>query len=114
MVSKSIPKINAQIGNGKKIKVIKSNVFLNGKIIQIHCKNCGFEGFPGCVRERKSINNTSTNIQQIIFKSMKTMQNPCSKNDATNIGNHQKWTSKGNEQTSKNLSEIDSKKYRKT
>ena len=46
-------KINAKIGNGEIIKIIKIRVFLNGEIIQIHSKNNGFEGFAGCVRERK-------------------------------------------------------------
>ena len=41
----------------KIIKVIKINVFLNGKIILIHCKNNGFEGFAGCARERKKVSN---------------------------------------------------------
>ena len=72
MVPKSIPKsikINAQIGNQKIIKVIKIHVFLNGKIIQIHCKNNGSEGFTGCARERKryqiNIRNDTTNHTNI-------------------------------------------------
>ena len=72
---KSMPKLVTN----KIIKVIKSNVFLNGKTIQIHCKNNGFEYFTGCVRERKRYQtniNKNTNHTQI---NEKTMQNSCSK-----------------------------------
>ena len=34
-------------------KIIKHHVSLKGKIIQIHCKNNGFECLAGCARERK-------------------------------------------------------------
>ena len=37
----------------KIMKIIKNHVSLKGKIIQIHCKNNGFEGLAGCARERK-------------------------------------------------------------
>ena len=51
--------------------VIKNHVFLNGKIIQIHCKNNDFEGLAGCVREQKGINKTSKIIQNTFPKSIK-------------------------------------------
>ena len=42
----------------KKIKkIIKNQVSLKGKIIQIHCKNNGFQGLAGCARERKRYQN---------------------------------------------------------
>ena len=37
----------------KIMKIIKNHVSLRRKIIQIHCKNNGFEGLAGCARERK-------------------------------------------------------------
>ena len=36
------------------MNVIKNHVSLEGKIIEIHCKNNGFEGLAGCARERKT------------------------------------------------------------
>ena len=45
---KSMPKLVTK----ESIKVIKNHVFLNGKIIQIHCKTMVFEGVTGCVREQ--------------------------------------------------------------
>ena len=38
-------------------KIIKNHVSLKGQIIQIHCKNYGFEGLTGCARERKRYQN---------------------------------------------------------
>ena len=64
----------------KIMTIIKNHVSLKGKRIQIHCKNNGFEGLAGCVRERKryqtNIKNDTTNHTNI---DEKTMQNPCSK-----------------------------------
>ena len=36
----------------KIMKIIKSHVFLTGKIIHIHYKRLFFKGLAGCVRER--------------------------------------------------------------
>ena len=79
---KSMPKLVAQ----KIMKIIICHVFLNGKIIETPCKNNGFEGLAGCVREQKryqqNIKNDINIHPQINDKSM---QNVYSKNDATNM-----------------------------
>ena len=46
---KSMPK---QVSK-KIMKIIKNHVSLKGTVIQIHCKNNGFEGLARCARERK-------------------------------------------------------------
>jgi hypothetical protein len=45
----------------KIMKIIKNNVSLKGKIIQILCKNYGFEGLAGYARERKRYQNKHQN-----------------------------------------------------
>ena len=56
----------------KIMKIIKNHVSLKGKIIQIHCRNYGFEGLAGCVRERKRYQTkTSKERPTSIPKSMK-------------------------------------------
>ena len=50
----------------KKIKnFIKNHVSLNGKIIQIHCKNKCFQGLAGCVREQKRYPKNTKNAIEI-------------------------------------------------
>ena len=64
----------------KIIKAIIIHVFLNGKIICIHCKNNGFEGFTGSVRERKRYQTNIKNDKTIHTKiDERAMQNSCSK-----------------------------------
>ena len=47
----SMPKLLTE----KIMKVIKNQVCLNGKIIEIHCKNKGcFKGLAGCMCERET------------------------------------------------------------
>ena len=62
------------------MKIIKVQVSLKGKIIQIHCTNNGFEGSTGCARERnkyeKNIKNGPTKHPKVYEKSM---LNLCSK-----------------------------------
>ena len=71
---KSMPKyVSANI-----MKIRKDQVFLNGKIIQIHCKTNIFEGFAGCVCERKRYQTPSSMKVNSILKSI---QNRC-ENDA--------------------------------
>ena len=45
----------------KIMNIIKNHVSLKGEIIQIHCKNHGFEGLAGCARERKRYQNKYQN-----------------------------------------------------
>ena len=65
-------KINAQTRNETIMKIIENQVFLNGKIIRIHCKQN--EGLAGCVRERKK---ESKNIKMESKAIPKTMKNKC-------------------------------------
>ena len=54
--------------------IINKHVFLNGKVIEFHCKKNVFEGLTGCVRERKTyqtnINNYTQNHPAIDGNSM--------------------------------------------
>ena len=51
------------------MKTIKNHVFLNGKIIQIHCnKNMVFEGYADCVRELKMYQKSYQTLGQILSK----------------------------------------------
>ena len=71
---KSMPKYVSTII----MKIIKQQVFLNGKIIQIHFKNNVFKSVAGCVRERKKVStkhqqsnpNQSLNRYKINVKTM--------------------------------------------
>ena len=56
----------------KIMKIIKNHVSLKGDIIQIHCKNNGFEGLAGCARERKRYQQKPSKVTpKSIPKSMK-------------------------------------------
>ena len=85
------------------------HVFLNGKIIQIHYKNNGLNGFTGCVRKRKRyqkhIKNTSTHIK-IDENNAKNMLEKVMQQIQKII---KRGAKKGAKKTSKNLSKIDSK-----
>ena len=55
-------------------KIIENHVYLNGKLIEIHCKNKLFDGLEGCMcgRERyqKNIKNEINIHPQIDTKTM--------------------------------------------
>ena len=83
----SMPKYNSK----EIMKVIKNLASLKGEIIQIHCKNNGFEGLTGCVRERKKY-QTNINLDTKKHPTIdgKPMLNLCSKKRCGKIENHQK------------------------
>ena len=72
----------------KIMKIIKNHVSLKGKIIQIHCKNNGFEGLAGCARERKRYQKTIKSATQIHPQIDETsIQISCSKKGYPKHGN---------------------------
>ena len=73
-------KINAKTGKAKMMKIIKNHVSLNGKIIQINCKNYFLKGLAGCVRERQRYpENIKDDIKIHLKSNAKSIQFSCSK-----------------------------------
>ena len=55
----------------KERKIIQKHVSQNGKIIEFHCENNGFDGFEGCMCERERYQKQSRMKSKSITKSMK-------------------------------------------
>ena len=77
----NLSKINAKTGYGNDHENHQNHVSLNGKVIQIHCKNNSvFEDLASCVRQRKRYQtNTVNDIEVHPQFYEKSMQNVCSK-----------------------------------
>ena len=69
------------------MKIIKNHVFLNGKIIQIHCKNNGFWRFCSLrARTERESNNIKTETEIQLKIDTKPMWKQCSNKWCQNDG----------------------------
>ena len=87
-----------KLGQKKKRNIIKNNVFLKCKNMQIYCKGHQIGGF---CKVGARTGNPSKNHQKLPKSISKSMKNQCKiharKRDAKNIEISQKWSPKGSQ-----------------